>query len=202
MKSKHVHNRLLLLIVVSACVHALFLYKSTTEINIESQQGANFVVQLKTIYPKPKQSSSSKQTKKLVTKKAIKELAQKNFQTKLFAIDNHHNLRQETTSASNMSHDAVRSTLLTKIKTKFTQHFRYPQFAQRKGWQGNVSLAFDINKQGNISNIHIKKSSGYAVLDKAAYHSLSQIKKIIVNDWPFNAKQAFNLPVIYKLYEG
>ncbi len=201
MKREHIHNRLLLLIVVSAFVHALFLYKSTSEITIASQHGANFVVQLKTIYPNSKQSSSI-QTKKRLTKNTIKEFTQKNSQTKLYAVTNHRNLRQDTTSASNMSHDAVRSTLLTKIKIKFTQHFRYPQFAQRKGWQGKVSLAFDINKQGNINNIHIKNSSGYAVLDQAAHNSLNKIKKIVINDWPFRAKQSFNLPVIYKLYEG
>jgi len=202
MKNKHSQNRLLLLIVVSACVHALFLYQPVNKIELPSQQGANFTVQLQTIYPKPRSNAVANSEKKLATKKVTKQDALKNPATMEAEPNTQHTSQQETTAKSPPSSDAIRATLLTQIKTKFTKHFHYPQFAQRKGWQGKVLLAFNINQQGNISDIHIKDSSGYAVLDQAAHHSLSQIKQITVNNWPFSVKQAFKLPIIYKLYEG
>jgi len=202
MKNKHAQNRLLLLIVVSACVHALFLYSPGNKIKLPSQQGANFAVQLQTIYPKPRSNTVAKSEKKLATKNVTKQITLKNTATKQAEPNTQHASQQETTAESPSSSDAIRATLLTQIKTKFTKHFRYPHIAQRKGWQGKVLLDFNINQQGNISDIHIKDSSGYAVLDQAAHHSLSQIKQITVSDWPFGVKQAFKLTITYKLYEG
>lgn len=202
MKSEHAHNRLLLLLVVSACVHALFLYSPVNKIELPSQQGANFSVQLQSIYPKPQSKAVTNSEKKLATKKFTKQITLKNPTTKQATLNTQHVSQQETTAESPSSSDAIRATLLTQIKTKFTKHFNYPHIAQRKGWQGKVLLAFNINQQGNISDVHIKDSSGYAVLDQAAHHSLSQIKQITVKDWPFSVKQAFKLPIIYKLYEG
>lgn len=199
MKNKHAHNRILLLIALSACVHALFLYWPSNEIKLPSQQDAGFTVQLHTIYPKTQKTTHSQPEQKLSTKPVIKKSAQKNNISKNAAPDTQLATQQQTIPVSS---NAVRAKLLTQIKTKFTRHFDYPRIAQRKGWQGKVLLAFNINKQGNISDIHIKNSSGYAVLDQAAQRSLSQIKSITINKWPFNIKQAFNLPIIYKLYEG
>lgn len=197
MIKRYAHNRLILLIAVSSCVHALFLYNSNNKISIPSQQGNIFSVQLKSIYPEPQINTEAKKR----TNHASKQLTKKNITTKR----NTPNISPAPvveTPVSAKSNDIVRSVLLSKIKTKFTKHFNYPQFAQRKGWQGKVRLTFNISKQGNISDILIKNSSGYAILDQAAYHSLTQIKKIEIKDWPFNTRQSFNLPVIYKLYEG
>lgn len=201
MKNKYAQNRLLLLIVVSACVHALVLYSPANKIEFPSQQGASFAVQLQTIYPKPQSNAVANSEKKLATKKVTKQITLKNPKTKQADLNTQH-ISQHEKTAETPSSDAIRATLLSQIKTKFTNHFSYPHIAQRKGWQGEVLLTFNINQQGNISNIHVKDSSGYAVLDQAAHYSLSQVKQITVNDWPFNIKHAFKLPVIYKLYEG
>ncbi len=202
MKNKYAQNRLLLLIVVSACVHALVLYSPANKIEFPSQQGASFTVQLQTIYPKPQSNTVANSEKKLAAKKVTKQIILKNPETKQAILNTQHVSQQETTAESPPSSDTIRATLLTQIRTEFTKHFNYPHIAQRKGWQGKVLLAFNINQQGNISDIHIKDSSGYAVLDQAAHHSLRQIKQITVNNWPFSVKQAFKLPIIYKLYEG
>ena len=202
MKNKYAQNRLLLLIVVSACVHALVLYSPANKIEFPSQQGASFAVQLQTIYPKPQSNTVANSEKKLATKKITKQITLKNTATKQAEPNTQRASQQEATAESPSSSDAIRATLLSQIKTEFTKHFSYPHIAQRKGWQGEVLLTFNINQQGNISDIHVKDSSGYAVLDQAAHYSLSQVKQITVNDWPFNIKQAFKLPIIYKLYEG
>lgn len=197
MKKTYAHNRLILLIAVSFCVHALFLYNSNNKISIPSQQGNIFAVHLKTIYPEPQKKT---ETKKKINNRS-KQLTQKNTRIERNTPNKTHTHVVETT-VSAKSNDIIRSVLLSKIKTKFTKHFDYPQLAKRKGWQGKVNLTFNISKQGNISDILIKNSSGYAILDQAAYHSLTQIKNIEITDRPFNTRQSFNLPVIYKLYEG
>lgn len=178
-----------------------FLYSPSNKVILPSQQGASFTVQLHTIYPKPQKSTKTNSEKKLTGKNKSKPLIKKVKAPKNIVPETQHTgITQEETKP--VSSNVIRAKLLTKIKTKFTQHFNYPRIAQRKGWQGKVLLAFNINKQGNISAIQIKDSSGYAVLDQAAHHSLSKIKKITINNWPFNMEQAFKLPVIYKLYEG
>lgn len=199
MKNKHAHNRILLLIVLSTCVHVFFLYNPNNEIELPSQQNASFTVQLHTIYPKTQKTTNTNSEKELSTKSVIKKTVKKNNASKNTVPDTQLVTQQHKIPKSS---NAIRAKLLTQIKTKFTKHFDYPRIAQRRGWQGKVLLAFNINKQGNISVIKIKDSSGYAVLDQAAQHSLSKIKKLTINDWPFNMEQAFKLPVIYKLYEG
>lgn len=201
MKNKHAHNRILLLIVLSACVHVFFLYSPSNKVELPSQQDASFTVKLDTIYPKVQQSTKPHLEKKPPKKNNKKQLTKKNNTSKNLVPETQYTdmAQQETIPASS---NAIRAKLLTQIKTKFTKHFDYPSIAQRKGWQGKVLLAFNINNKGNISEIHIKDSSGYAILDQAAHHSLSKIKKITINDWPFNMKQTFKLPIIYKLYEG
>lgn len=199
MKNKYAHNRILLLIVLSACVHVFFLYSPNNKIELPSQQAPAFTVQLHAVYPKTQKSSNTDLNKKQSTKAVRKKSSHKSALAKNTVPDKQLATQQKTIPISS---NVVRAKLLTQIKTKFTKHFDYPRIAQRKGWQGKVLLAFNINKQGNISDIHIKNSSGYVVLDQAAQHSLSQIQNITINNWPFNIKQAFNLPIIYKLYEG
>lgn len=53
----------------------------------------------------------------------------------------------------------------------------YPVDALRYGWEGEVWLKVDINRNGAVVNITIDQSSGYRVLDKAAVKS--------VRNWQF-----------------
>ena len=77
-----------------------------------------------------------------------------------------------------------------KIHTLITSNVEYPKTANRRGWEGQVTLKLDIFKDGNLEpramkiledleyaegrhiyvnfDIFIDKSSGYLLLDKAA----------------------------------
>jgi protein TonB len=54
---------------------------------------------------------------------------------------------------------------------------RYPKVARRRGYQGTVLLDVYIDKSGGVGDIKIFKTSGHAVLDKAA--------KAAVKNWLF-----------------
>jgi len=90
--------------------------------------------------------------------------------------------------------------IIGHVKYKLVQHFVYPTLARHKGWQGQVLLGFEVDGAGRIQKIHIKKSSGYSILDESAISALNKIGKI-----GFNAigliKQSWQLeiPVIYRL---
>jgi len=53
----------------------------------------------------------------------------------------------------------------------------YPADALRYGWEGEVWLIVNVNRNGSVSNVTVDKSSGYSVLDRAA--------KKTVRKWQF-----------------
>jgi protein TonB len=54
---------------------------------------------------------------------------------------------------------------------------RYPRLARRRGYEGTVVLEVLVTPNGRVKDLHVFKSGGYAVLDKAAVTS--------VKDWLF-----------------
>jgi len=86
------------------------------------------------------------------------------------------------------------------LNNELSKYFYYPKPARRKNRQGSVLLAFSINSQGEINNIHINKSSGFKILDDAAIKALKQINanedlaKALNGD-----SMEHTLPVVYKL---
>lgn len=82
-------------------------------------------------------------------------------------------------------------------------HFYYPYVARRNGWQGVIDLGLRINADGRISNVHVIKSSGYGMLDRAALKSARSIHvlpKLV--DLLYGHTVELVLPVHYRLYNG
>ncbi len=52
----------------------------------------------------------------------------------------------------------------------------YPKRAKQQGWEGTVVLSFSVDANGNVFNIQVVRSSGYADLDNAAIQALQQWK--------------------------
>lgn len=86
-----------------------------------------------------------------------------------------------------------------QVSASLSRHFQYPMLAQRRGWQGEVVLAFNLLSDGRIDNAHVTHSSGYAVLDRAALNALGKVKRI---DLAPQTETFMQLPVIYQLHEG
>ncbi len=95
------------------------------------------------------------------------------------------------------------SRIISRLQHDLKQYFYYPRLARRENIQGAVILGFAINLQGEIKNIHLVKSSGFAILDDAAEDALRQLDRL---NWEQDYLQRDNrhieLPVIYKLTES
>jgi protein TonB len=48
----------------------------------------------------------------------------------------------------------------------------YPERARRQGWQGTVLLDVLINQEGSPQKIEIRQSSGFEILDRAAFKAV------------------------------
>lgn len=89
--------------------------------------------------------------------------------------------------------------LTVRLQQALARHFSYPLLARKKGWEGEVMLAFRIEPDGTISSAHIARSSGYGALDQAALGALNRVGRI--EDAPRQGL-SLKIPVIYRLQEG
>jgi len=82
-------------------------------------------------------------------------------------------------------------------------HFYYPYVARRNGWQGETDLGLHISADGRISGVHVVKSSGHRMLDRAAVKSARRIKVLPeLVDLLYGRALNLVLPVRYRLYDG
>ncbi|MCC7404515.1 MAG: energy transducer TonB [Bdellovibrionales bacterium] len=69
----------------------------------------------------------------------------------------------------------------------------YPAVARQSGWEGTVSLSYNVSSEGRVENIRITKSSGYQILDREAYRAISRYRYL-----PGQQGQTYH-PVIFRL---
>lgn len=91
---------------------------------------------------------------------------------------------------------ALQSSLKVTLRQELARHFNYPLLARRRGWEGEVLLAFRLEADGRITGAHVARSSGYGVLDRAALTALGKVKRILSGA---QGGFAMELPVIYRL---
>jgi protein TonB len=91
---------------------------------------------------------------------------------------------------------ALQSSLQVTLQQEIARHFNYPLLARRRGWQGEVLLAFRLEADGRISDARVLRSSGYGVLDRAALTALGKVGRIAAG---LSRGLAMELPVIYRL---
>jgi len=88
------------------------------------------------------------------------------------------------------------------VSTRPCDHF-YPDEARRKNQSGAVILGYDAGKHGEITNVHVVKSSGWPLLDQAAvncatthWRNTPAMIENIPFDWP-GLKSA----VVFKFFD-
>jgi protein TonB len=59
-----------------------------------------------------------------------------------------------------------------RIKRQIELAWNYPSEAQRKGITGQLTLRFQISRDGNLMNVRLINGSGYNVLDEAALQAV------------------------------
>lgn len=71
-------------------------------------------------------------------------------------------------AASHATSEAILSRFIDKPP------LAYPLQARQEGWEGTVTLRFEMLQDGTIGTIQVAKSSGYPILDTAARNALKQ----------------------------
>jgi protein TonB len=59
-----------------------------------------------------------------------------------------------------------------RIKRQIELSWDYPNEAQRRGMTGELTLRFQISRDGNLMNVRLINSSGYNILDEAALQAV------------------------------
>ncbi|MBU2646213.1 energy transducer TonB [bacterium] len=84
----------------------------------------------------------------------------------------------EATDAGTVKPDPEQYYLQQHFKTIHEivrKRIQYPKVARRMGWTGKVLVSFLVDKNGDVSDIEIVKSSGYPLLDKSAVSAIRRI---------------------------
>ena len=86
------------------------------------------------------------------------------------------------------------------LYTDLARYFDYPELARRRGWEGRVMLAVKVASDGQLQQIRVARSSGFAILDDSALQSLRQVDRLSEAATLLNGRQlAMQIPVIYRL---
>ena len=79
-----------------------------------------------------------------------------------------------TAGPSQQDIDAARNLYGNLLGSEIAKHKQYPKIAQMRGWEGEVIVDIQLDKNGNVLSSNIQKHSGYEALDKQA---LEMVKK-------------------------
>ncbi|HLD13883.1 MAG TPA: energy transducer TonB [Burkholderiales bacterium] len=94
----------------------------------------------------------------------------------------------------------ARARIEAQLHTSLARHFDYPYVARLRGWEGSVLLAFIVQASGNLNDIRILRSSGFAVLDDSAVDSLKKVQHLPEAVALLQGRDIeMRLPVIYRL---
>lgn len=119
----------------------------------------------------------------------------------------HERRRDLSTATAASGTDAVgteaRARIEAQLHTSLARHFDYPYVARLRGWEGSVLLAFIVQASGNLNDIRIIRSSGFAVLDDSAIDSLKKVRQLPEAVALLQGRDIeMQLPVIYRLTGG
>jgi protein TonB len=91
-----------------------------------------------------------------------------------------------------------RGHLRAQARDALKGHFRYPPVAVRRGWEGEVRLAFRVTAEGEIRDIEVARGSGHRMLDDAAREALQRVARLKAPGHDVKLE----LPVHFRLREG
>lgn len=98
---------------------------------------------------------------------------------------------QPLPNAAQENFQQLKNTLISKIKDQTT----YPKAARRRGLEGEVLIEFNI-EDGKVINFKILKTSGRAILDKAASQTA---KRLLGQKLAEHGTFKINVPLVYRL---
>ena len=112
-------------------------------------------------------------------------------------------LTSDVSDGSGQDNGASQAHIRALLLADLARHFDYPLVARARGWQGTVLLGLRVESNGRLENVHLERSSGYAVLDRSALNSLSRLGYLTeAVAWLNGRSLDMQLPVIYRLVEN
>jgi protein TonB len=165
--------------------------------------------------PKPQQLKQNKLNNKPITK--LPANPKPKIATKPLKTTNSHRktnaLKTTRFSPANTSQDNNIPTQPTSTKTQQAAYVPpqfnaahlqnpapiYPSIARRRGWQGRVLLNVHICEQGKARRVMVSKSSGYAILDKAAKQAVEKWRFIAARKGDVQVASNVIVPINFKL---
>lgn len=198
--------------LASTSLHAgIFLVTDHVNLTLPGSTGSVMSVKLESKTNKAdvlpadsaKQESSSRPTLKPLTALAKKPEAALTADAKPEYKPQKQKLKQSAhTSTSSDVTAASRAHVISIVYEQLSNHFEYPRIAQLHNWQGKVVLAFRVTTKGEIENIQVNRSSGFAILDHAAINSLKEVGKLPLLATGIKTGMEIQLPILYQLTEG
>jgi protein TonB len=89
---------------------------------------------------------------------------------------------------------------LVALRMEIERHKTYPDRARRLGWEGEVRVRFDVDRDGRVSAVEVAESSGCGELDAAATDTLRRIGHL--PPLPSSTRLSrlhLELPMVYRL---
>jgi protein TonB len=86
--------------------------------------------------------------------------------------------------------------VLSSLRARIVEKIRYPPLARANGWKGTVLLELLLDERGALEALAVRRSSGYAVLDKAA---VSLVRAVTPVDNPLGRPLRIEVPIAYEL---
>ncbi len=122
-------------------------------------------------------------------------------QQTLSAIENPTEKNAQSTAQTDT--DSQHNYLLGQLQDQLSHYLTYPLRARRRGWEGEVLLSLQLDAHGQLHNIQLLRSSGYALLDRSALRALSRLDRLrLPADAAARKPVDLQLPVVYRLSEG
>lgn len=89
----------------------------------------------------------------------------------------------------------------TRVRYLETMHPPYPQRAREMGWEGTVLLRVEVNPDGTVADVSVRRTSGYPTLDEPALTAVKQWRFTPLTDGAFSFSAVVDVPVRFDLRE-
>jgi len=99
-------------------------------------------------------------------------------------------------SASLTGEIAATQAVLATLRARIAEKIRYPALARANNWQGKVLLQLALDQDGRLLGLAVRRSSGYAVLDRAAAAVLRSVTPV---DNPLGRALQLEYEIAYEL---
>ncbi len=91
---------------------------------------------------------------------------------------------------------AATQAVLASLRARIAEKIRYPALARANNWQGKVLLQLALDQDGRLLGLAVRRSSGYAVLDRAAAAVLRSVTPV---DNPLGRPLQLEYEIAYEL---